>query len=240
LTTLRDLTDAKDRSAEMNDYLEDILVRLTHHLKRPLISVQGALSNVRDIRDKLPRAELERQIRIGILAAKHAVILCTGVSKVLAPPPEVDESEMIDVRKELKELAEGMALTSMREDIQFRYVGQSPPIKMNRGSFLYVSYVLIDNAIKYANSGTDVSFVCADEPGVEDYVFKVKSVGLPIERHQMELVFQKYWRHPKAHTRDDTGVGLGCWTAREHMKRAGGDLLLEVADDLTVFIVVPP
>jgi len=66
----------------------------------------------------------------------------------------------------------------------------------------------------------------------------VRSKGLPID--SVDEVFQRFVRGKNAWTRDETGIGVGCWAAREHMRRAGGDICVEVDGRMTVFRVFLP
>ncbi len=154
--------------------------------------------------------------------------------------------DWIEAKAEQRGLYQAMQTTSNlsnRKNLRFSFFEENPgldvKIKMDKDSFLYVFYSLIDNAIKYADPGTTISFVCAQEKKDGPYVLKIKSVGLPISRSDEERVFEKFGRGKNAWRCDENGIGLGCWTAREHMKMHGGDVSLVTKDRLSVFIVHP-
>jgi len=239
-----ELEESRRKLEKTINTLGDTLLGLTHQLKRPLVMVQAMLSNVRDdIYLRFPRHIMEEHLDLGISIVKHTELMCKGVSKVFAVEGggEFDHKpELIDVKAELKALCEALKRASGRKDLSFAFFGESPTIVMDKESFLYVFYVLIDNAIKYSDPHTKISLVCAKERTEGTYAIKVKSIGLPIEPHNKSRVFEKFWRHPRAYQYDDAGIGLGCWAAREHMKRQGGDITLEVDGRLSVFIVYPP
>lgn len=225
--------------------LEDTLIGLTHQLKRPLVMVRGALSNVRDrIYDHTPRHIMNEDIELGIIATEHAELMCKGISKIFTPKGTSSfeyTSVQIDAKKELRTLCEAMRQVSGRKDISFSHFEENPIIEMDEDSFLYVFYALIDNAIKYSDPYTTISLVYAEERDTGRYALKVKSIGLPIAPGYKDRVFERFWRHPDAWQYDETGIGLGCWAAREHMQRQGGDITLEAVGRLSVFIVhLPP
>ena len=233
----------KVEAVRASESMQDTVLALTHQLKRPLIMVQQALSNVRDLINIVPYKTLSEDVEIGRLAARHSEILCRGISKILAVEGggRFDHSVVkIDVKKELTDLCQAMERLSERESLSFRFFDQSPTIMMDRDSFLYVFYALIDNAIKYSDTNTVIDLVCDEERSTSKYAIKVKSFGLPIDPEQKDKIFQKFWRGSRARHFDDTGIGLGCWAAKRHMELNGGKLDVEVQGKLTVFIVYPP
>jgi len=228
---------------DLVSHLRTTLLSLTHQLNRPLDMVIGALSNVRDLYLPSNSTPYRRHVELGIKATEHSSILCCGLASIFAARRGgrlAGSWESIDVSEELRELAESMQATRGQYDIRFRYFEDSPQIRMNKLSFLFVFYTLIDNALKYADPGSYVTFMCAMEDTCARYALKVKSIGMPIPPGDVEHVFDEFWRSDSAKRRDETGLGVGCWAAREHMERCGGHLYLEVDGDVSVFIVVPP
>lgn len=229
----------------------DMHIALRHQMKRPFITVTGALSNVRDLFDKEPgrRMKMLEHINAGLLAAEHAQFLIRGGMKIFALERAISSRinpVWIEAKSELKKLCHAMrAVSSLSDikDLRFSYFEEDPDvcirIKMDRDSFLYAFYALIDNAIKYADPGTVISFICAHEETDEPYVFKIKSVGLPISYSDGKNVFKKFGRGKNAWRYDETGIGLGCWAAREHMLLHGGDIRVITEGKLSVFIVYP-
>jgi K+-sensing histidine kinase KdpD len=96
---------------------------------------------------------------------------------------------------------------------------------------------LVDNAIKYADLNSTISLVCAEEEEGA-YAFKVKSIGLPIL--ETNVIFKKFGRGKNASQKDDTGIGIGLWAARQIMLKRNGDLTVEAHGRLSVFIVHVP
>lgn len=223
--------------------LNSTLVILTHQMSRPFIGVIGVLSLLRDsYRDVSPK-RLRRIIDTALAGTKNTSLLAHGVSKVLAAETsgvfEVHPEE-IDAHAELRKLADMMKLASGRGDIDIEFVGRSPHITMDRESFLFVFYNLLDNALKYGRSGTRITLASEKEYRTDRFALKVKSRGIPIAPEDTSKVFEKFWRGPGVSRTGQPGLGIGCWAAREHMLAHGGELELEVDGDLSVFVVYPP
>jgi len=231
---------------ELSDTVEKLnstLVILTHQMSRPFIGVIGVLSLLRDSYHDVSPRRLRRIIDVALAGTKNTSLLARGVSKVLAAESsgvfEIEPQE-IDAHSELRQLADMMKLASGREDIEIEFVGRSPHITMDRESFLFVFYNLLDNALKYGRSGTRITLASEKEYRADRFALKVKSRGISIDPESAAQVFEKFWRGPGVRETGQTGLGIGCWAARRHMLAHGGNLELEVDGDLSIFVVYPP
>ena len=77
--------------------------------------------------------------------------------------------------------------------------------------------ILLDNAVKFTDSGGEVSVRVSMHDGVPTFV--VRDTGIGISEQDMSRVFQRFFRGDTARSRTD-GAGLGLsiarWIAREH------------------------
>jgi len=77
--------------------------------------------------------------------------------------------------------------------------------------------ILLDNAVKFTDSGGEVSVRVSLHEGVPTFV--VQDTGIGINREDLSRVFQRFFRGETARSRTD-GAGLGLsiarWIAREH------------------------
>ncbi len=230
------------REKNLVDTLENTLLGLTHNLKKPMSFAGGALSLLRDIRHGLSIDEVQRCLNLGITITQHGALLCRGISKIFAAEASSNfeyTSEEINVRQELKTLSEAMQRVSGRKDISFWYSAEAPIIRMDKDSFFFVFYTLIDNALKYAKPDTTIRLLYTEERNSGKYALKVTNEGPYLANPS--CVFKKFGRGPHAYRSDEAGIGLGCWAAREHMQRQGGDITLELTEkNIYIFIVHVP
>jgi signal transduction histidine kinase len=239
----RQLLVAREDLNRLVSQLQHALLSLNHQLQRPLFMIRGVLSNVRDMYMTRAKPEHREHIELGMDIAQQSALLCRGLSSILAIEQGGElqgKVRDIIVRTEIEKLAEAMRRAQDGTDKTFEYFSESPTIRMNELSFLFVFYALIDNALKYAEPKSRIEFRFSEEKPSSRHVFRVRSKGLRIDEKYKERVFEKFWRHEEAKQYDALGLGIGCWAAREHMKRCGGDLYLEVSGDFSTFVVVPP
>ena len=95
--------------------------------------------------------------------------------------------------------------------------------------------ILVDNAIKYSDSGTITAEVEAD--GMQA-VIRVLDEGIGITEGEAERIFERFYRVDKARSRASGGFGLGLSIAQWIVKRHGGSITAHQRDGGgTVFTV---
>ena len=95
--------------------------------------------------------------------------------------------------------------------------------------------ILVDNAIKYSDSGTITAEVEAD--GMQA-VIRVLDKGIGITEGEAERIFERFYRVDKARSRVSGGFGLGLSIAQWIVKRHGGSITAHPRDGGgTVFTV---
>lgn len=95
--------------------------------------------------------------------------------------------------------------------------------------------ILVDNAIKYSDSGTITVEVEAD--GMQA-VIRVLDEGIGITEGEAERIFERFYRVDKARSRASGGFGLGLSIAQWIVKRHGGSITAHPRDGGgTVFTV---
>ena len=98
--------------------------------------------------------------------------------------------------------------------------------------------ILVDNAIKYSDSGTITAKVEAD--GMQA-VIRVLDEGIGITEGEAERIFERFYRVDKARSRASGGFGLGLSIAQWIVKRHGGGITAHQRDGGgTVFTVRLP
>jgi signal transduction histidine kinase len=223
---------------------EDDLITMTHQLLGPLSAIIGATSRS-ELREA--KGQVKEIVEYVQALGEDAISLCYGTSTILAAKAgrkTAFEVHDIEAPTELHELCMRLQKTNSRPDLEFRYHMNDgfPILRIDKDVFTSVMYSLIHNALKYARSDSTVTLVCGFERSTGKPALKVKSIGVPIQYHERERIFQKFKKgHLISKTgRHHQGIGLGLWVARELMREIGGDLTIELSPDdpeLSVFVV---
>jgi two-component system, OmpR family, sensor histidine kinase CiaH len=91
---------------------------------------------------------------------------------------------------------------------------------MERISQLIV--ILLDNALKYTNEGSDIEVNLCQENN--KCIIYVKDTGIGIREEELELIFERFYRGDKSRTRVTGGTGLGLSIAKWIVAIHGGSI----------------
>ncbi len=100
-----------------------------------------------------------------------------------------------------------------------------PLVNADPEKMMLVFQNLIENAIKYSDSGSAVVI----RTHVEDasLVFSFQDHGIGIPKEEQSKIFQKFFRAENARERKKEGTGLGLFTAQNIIEKHGGTLTFE-------------
>lgn len=85
-----------------------------------------------------------------------------------------------------------------------------------------VVYNLIENAVKFTNEGGFIEFKLEEDAVKTDFV--IKNSGTGINRTEISLVFDKFYKTDKSRSKDKKGLGLGLYLCRSIIRLHGGEI----------------
>lgn len=102
-----------------------------------------------------------------------------------------------------------------------------PEVKVhgNKKRLQRLASTLIDNACKYAESGSTVTVRLSKS--IKDATLSVHNTGQTIPAEDLPHIFDRFYRTDKARTSETGGFGLGLAIAREVAQNHGGDICAE-------------
>jgi signal transduction histidine kinase len=193
---------------------EQFLAMLTHEIRTPLTVMAYATKT------DMPEGALGEHVKSGIREIDDLIERCI----------QADRADQVNlpITKEtvtVERLVDNLKKRFNASRIQWRI---DVPVDLSLSTDVALLEVvlsnLLDNALKYSNDHVSIAFIIAQDrehngPGV---VFTVSnppgSAGYP----DVDRLFDKYYRAPRAHVK--TGSGLGLYVARSFAVRLGGQL----------------
>jgi two-component system sensor histidine kinase KdpD len=197
------------RTAETERLRAALLTSISHDLKTPLASVLGSASTLRDLNDKLSNSEkaellatvIEESERLNRFIANllDMTRLESGAVTPKIAPHDLSEIIGSTLRRTSKILRNHPVRLDLASDL--------PMVSLDPVLFEQVLFNLLDNAAKYAASGTTVSIrTWRDRDSV---ILQVLDEGEGIPDADLEHIFNKFYRVQKAdQVRPGTGLGL--------------------------------
>ena len=221
---LRDTT----RLRQLEDVRTAFVANVSHELRTPLSIFQGYTETLID-NPELPPEDVRPMLEI---MRKHSRRLNALVDDllILARLESRDEQlhlAPLDVAKFLGEAVADWSLRSGEKKIALsaEVAPGLPAIFADAFRLEQVMGNLIENAIKYTNSGGSVTVrAAAADDGVE---ICVEDTGLGIPAADVPRIFERFYRADKGRSREHGGTGLGLSIVKHIVLAHGGSVRAE-------------
>lgn len=221
---------------------EDFLTQVTHELRTPLTNIRAYAETLSSGMFDDPKVITECYNVI----TKETRRLSRLVEDVLSVSQlEIGTMEMQIDSVDLKTLLSdgvrdvGGFAEERKVDIQLVLPPKLEPIRGDRDKLAIVVNNLLGNAIKYTPPNGQVMVGC--QFAREEVILTFKDNGIGIDPADHVRVFEKFQRASDPQVRNETGTGIGLYTAREIVRHHGGniELLSEKGKGSTFLVRLP-
>ncbi len=212
---------------ETNKRLREFVANASHELRTPLTTINLLVASLKDhasekeIRDEFIKdidKETQRLIKLvedllnlARLERKGNVLLKEPLDLIkLARETAASVVRLVE--------AQGVSLSCVNREENIEIMADEEKIKQ-------VMLNLLDNAVKNTLPRGYVRLEVRKEAGFASVL--VTDTGCGIPPHDLERIFQRFYRVDKARSREHGGTGLGLAIAREIIKQHGGKIWAE-------------
>jgi two-component system, OmpR family, phosphate regulon sensor histidine kinase PhoR len=205
----------------------DFVANASHELRTPLASLsgfietmQGAAKNDTKAKEKFLGLMKAQADRMTSLIDDLLSLSRIEISEHVAPTEIVN---LAHIAKQASELLTSMAMDSA---CTFR-VDLSQPLSVigEVGQLTQVVHNLIENAIKYAETGKVVEIISSIQNGVA--ILSVRDHGPGIAAHHVPRLTERFYRVSIQDSRNRGGTGLGLAICKHIINRHRGKLVIE-------------
>ena len=218
----------------------DLITYLAHDLKTPLTSVIGYLSLLDEVPD-MPQAQREKYTHIALEKSQRLEGLINEFFDITRYNLQqlTLEKEPVDVSYLLVQLTDEFypLLQAHGNTIELN-VPQDLTVEGDAGKLARVFNNLLKNAIAYSTPGTPIRLWA--EQADEQAQFFVQNRGKTIPAHQLDALFEKFFRLDEARSTATGGAGLGLAIAKEIVTLHGGSISAHSEQGVTTFTVELP
>lgn len=206
----------------------DFVANVSHELKTPIGALAVLSETVVSSDDPTVIVQLSGQMLRE--ADRLARIVDDLLDLSLIEAQESPTRERVAVRVVFDEAIERVRAVALAQGIPLRVEPVPPDLLVACDPTQVVSAVtnLLDNAIKYSESGSPVSLAARREPaeGTEGgrVVIEVSDRGIGIPSRDLERIFERFYRVDRARSRATGGTGLGLSIVRHVAQVHGGDV----------------
>jgi two-component system, OmpR family, sensor histidine kinase SenX3 len=216
------------RVAQVESLRRDLVINVSHELRTP-VGAMAVLAEmlVVEVDEISPNSvvinRLSHRMESESIRLARLVDDLLSLASASEGRPEFHSVEVADlIRQVIHRIAaasevRGVSVRySVDESIQHYVVG-------DRSQLVSALYNMVDNAIKYSDSGSYVDIgVHTVEPNA--IAIEVSDQGIGIAMRDRERIFERFYRVDKARARDTGGTGLGLAIVRNVAIAHGGDV----------------
>ncbi|RME41208.1 MAG: PAS domain S-box protein [Planctomycetota bacterium] len=204
---------------------EEFMTQVTHELRTPLTNIRAYADTLSSGMFDDPKVVTEcynvitkETRRLARLIEDILSVSQLEVGSVEIVPGRVDLARLLSEGvRDVRQLAEEKNI-----DLQLVLPPKLEPIQADRDKLAVVINNLLGNAIKYTPADGNIVVGC--QVGDGEVVITFKDNGIGIDPADQSRIFEKFARAKDPQVQTVSGTGIGLYTAREIVRRHGGDI----------------
>lgn len=216
------------RQKSLEEMKDDFTNNMTHELKTPIAVVYSAIDTLLNFRQG---EEKEKRTKYLQVCLDQLTQLGGLVEQILSMSMERRKS--LTLQKEnliLRDIIDQqVALHQLKSEKQTTFNVFIEPYDMKiYADNVHLSNIisnLIENSIKYSGGTVRIAINCFQD---EEYSYiSVKDHGIGIETHNIERIFDKFYRVPNGNIHNVKGYGLGLFYVKQIVTKHKGDIFVK-------------
>ncbi len=240
--TEMELISAKEQALKNEEVKTLFLANMSHEIRTPLNSILGFTELIEEeVKDKFDE-HLEAYFDTIYMSGKRlwqTVHHILDISQIETGTFEL-KTESVDLGKIITDLGASFNSVAKAKDLELKINVPDMDLHVISDEYCATQAIsnLIDNAIKYTNSG----YVSLEINVVGDSVkITIKDTGIGMSREYQDMIFEVFSQESTGYTKNFQGMGLGLALAHRYLSLINGKLHLESEQDKgSMFTIIFP
>lgn len=223
----QDLADFVDQTERMEQLRRDFVANVSHELRTPVTIIRGYNEAMLDgtVTDKEKIERYQTLIRDETVRLEGLVRELLDISRLQARVEK--DFETVPLDNVVKEVKEKLSVKAQEKDITLTVdVDGESYINALGARIVQLVMILADNAIKYTNAGGYVK-LSAKKQLDGKICLSVEDNGIGIAPSDQEMIWERFYKADKSHSKAIGGTGLGLAIAKEIIQMHKAECLLE-------------
>lgn len=220
---LAEADEKKQRDAEREKFLSALLSSVSHDFKTPLVTVIGAFSSLKDMKQVQENFESREMVAGGLEEAQKLNRFINNLVEIsrLESGLETIRKDPVSLRDILASSLKSLHPLIGKQRFSIQTSENFPILHVNSTLMELVFLNLLENAIKYGPADGEVKIIASfDGNGA---TIDIDDDGEGIPEAEREAIFVKFYRS-KHGDRKIAGTGLGLYICRGIVEAHGGSI----------------
>ncbi|WP_315270827.1 HAMP domain-containing sensor histidine kinase [uncultured Abiotrophia sp.] len=245
VSSINHLVDSTVKAIEEERKIEkskdELITNIGHDIRTPLTSVIGYLGLIEN-QQYHSQEELARYAHVAYRKAQQMQSLVQDLFTYTATRQTTTEIRPVQVQvlRFMEQLVADFELNAREKAIELRLDirPQNLLASFDVDKMARVFHNLLSNALKYGAGAHYIELLAYQE---EDYIyFKVKNDGQPLDKSELEDIFQRSYRADQSRSANQPGTGLGLAIVRNIVELHHGRVYATVEGKETIFTIEIP
>jgi len=224
---------------------EEYLQNVSHQLVAPLNAIKWHIENLTEGRLGIDRIQkvlrsIYSQATLAVHLAKNFNLMSNleadhALTKLKEPLQEIKLCQL------LINLADDFQPLAWDRDIKISVIDKNfedaPVILAMKPLVSQVFSNIIENAVKYSNSATEIIIEGIYQPKKDSVVVTIKNRGIGLDPSHTKKIFDRGFRSPEAKSKYPAGTGFGLYIARRIVEIHEGEITAKILDGWTIIEV---
>lgn len=215
----------------------ELIANVSHELKTPMTTITGFADGILD--GTVPPEKHDEYLRAISSETRRLSRLVRNMldmSRIQALDAGAVRQKKFDITEVVRiaVLSLEKKITDKGLDVDLELPEESVVTCGDQDSITQVAYNLIDNAIKFSNSGSVIKIEVWKQGG-KAYV-SVENTGETISKEELPLIFDRFHKTDRSRSMDKDGVGLGLYIVKTILDSHNEDIFVTSSDGVTRFV----
>jgi len=235
----------RERIRQIEKERVEYLQNVSHQIVAPLNAMKWHIENLTEVRVSVDRAKkvlrsIYSQATLAVHLAKNFSLMSNlegdhTLSNLQEPLQEVDLHRLlVNLADDFQPQGWDQNIKIMVDDSHF---DTRPPILAIKPLISQVFSNILENAVKYSNSGSIIVVRGKHDPGRGIFTVQILNQGIPLQVKDEQRIFERATRTEQARRKYPAGTGFGLYIAKRIVAIHEGTIRANTENDWTVFSV---
>lgn len=220
---------AKEKAEESSRLKSNFLSNMSHELRTPLFGILGFSDLLSDVQDMDSVKEYANIIHSSAKRLSQTLNLILELSNT-ETEGIVTHYKLVDIIKVLNDIINSLKPSADEKNlfIKTEFERSNVNLLLDENLFKGAFTNLLDNAIKYTNSGGVTIKVNIKDSGKDKkLIIKISDTGIGIPKDKQDIIFDEFRQASEGLGRTFEGSGIGLTLTKKFIEKMNGKISLE-------------